>query len=260
MIRRFNYTGRARIREKHVRVSTYQKRGELHFQADLSGIREHYDFPLSSSVVVEAYRQTRWMRFPFGYVGTLRAPPETERALSEFDSPEGILFRVKVVEHGSSHRILGEADEVPILDESDARRGVSSLLSVKPQDLSQEAYRVDFSGTRPILLVNSRLGDYRQVARSEVFLSLVYPAVLREVLGRALVAEEFDDPTTPGSWQAMWLRYAAFVLGTGCPPQGAAGDARTDEEYEWIDSAVSRFAARVSAADLFTSYWDGESS
>jgi hypothetical protein len=106
MIRRFNYTDRIRIRRKDVRITLCEDDGKLAFAADLSALRE-YDLPPESFLFVEAYRQTNWMRFEFGQVGAIS--PDNTRELSQFDSADGIRFRVKVTPNSDIHRLLAEA-------------------------------------------------------------------------------------------------------------------------------------------------------
>jgi hypothetical protein len=54
-----------RIQRKDVRVLLKENEGALSFDANLNGLTD-YDLPPDASVFVEAYRQTVWMRFPFG--------------------------------------------------------------------------------------------------------------------------------------------------------------------------------------------------
>jgi len=81
-------------------------------------------------VFVEAYRQTSWMRFDFRTVGAVTAPKDC--SLTEFDSPEDILFRVKVTQANDTHVLLAEADRIPLTrpEPSDDKR--IPLLPVKP--------------------------------------------------------------------------------------------------------------------------------
>ena len=110
MIRRLNYTGRVRIVREDVHVTVIERKGKLPFfkaELDLAG----YGLPGDAKVYVEAYRQTFWMRFDFGSVGRLAAPEHPE--LSDFDSLEGILFRVRVTSSdGASGKLLAEADQI----------------------------------------------------------------------------------------------------------------------------------------------------
>ena len=73
-----------------------------------------YDLPAEALVFVKAYRQTTWMRWPWGTVGALQPP--ANRALAEFDSPDDVLFRVRVTSPGTPeepHGLLpAEADRV----------------------------------------------------------------------------------------------------------------------------------------------------
>ena len=100
MIRRFNYTDRLRIRRSDVRIVLREEDGKLEFDADLRALAD-YDLPPDSLVFIEAYRQTNWMRFPFGQLGAIL--PGANRVLSQFDSPDGIQFRVKVTPNGDTH-------------------------------------------------------------------------------------------------------------------------------------------------------------
>ena len=72
------------------------------------------ELPAEALVFVEAYRQTTWMRWAWGTVGALQPP--ANRALAEFDSPDDVLFRVRVTSPGTPeepHGLLpAEADRV----------------------------------------------------------------------------------------------------------------------------------------------------
>ena len=89
MIRRLNYTGRIRIRRKDIRIKVRDEGGKLEFDADLARLAD-YSLPPESLVFVEAYRQTSWMRFPFGRVGAIESP--SQRRLDGFELPEGFSF------------------------------------------------------------------------------------------------------------------------------------------------------------------------
>ena len=250
MIRRFNYTHRIRIRRKDIRILLSQENGQFSFDADLTALAD-YDLPPESSVFVEAYRQTNWMRFEFGQVGAIT--PQKNRDLSQFDSPEGLLFRVKVTPKGDIHTLLAEADRIPLTgpDESEGER--NPLLPVKPQKLGEEIYRVDFSGGPPILLINSEAGNYADIGHSPAFVSLVYPAVLREILTRVLFVKKHDDASNPEDWQSQWVRFASLPPGIGDLPDLEDIDGRTD----WIEKAVTAFSKQIQTRAKFSEFWKG---
>ncbi len=198
MIRRFNYTNRLRIHRKDVRITVRNESGQLAFDADLSALSS-YGLPPESRVFVEAYRQASWMRFCFGQAGAITPP--TDRLLTQFDSPDGIRFRVKVTREGGDHTLLAEADAISLAGPHQSDGAQTPLLSVKPEGLGDEIYRLDFSGQdgRPLLLINSEAGNYAEIGRAPAFVSLVYPAILREILIRALLVDKHEDDTNPHS-------------------------------------------------------------
>lgn len=252
MIRRFNYTGRIRINRADVRVTVRTQDGVLSFDADLSTLRSYEEISPDSLVFVEAYRQTSWMRFAFGRVGALSAPDD--RRLTEFDNEIGILFRVKVTLAGDEHKLVAEADRIPLqLSEQDEVEK-SPLLPVKPERLEHEVFRLDFTQAGPILLVNSLLGDYRSIALSRPFLSLVYPAVLRQVLTQIVLVDEHDDFENSTDWRSQWLRFASLLPGLGELPPEEDQELRT----EWIERATGAFAQRIRSCPKFAEFWKGE--
>lgn len=251
MIRRFNYTDRARINRKDVRITLREGSEGFSFDADLSALAD-YDLPPDSFVFVEAYRQTNWMRFNFGQVGAIL--PEANRLLSQFDSPEGLLFRVKVTPNGDIHTLLAEADEVPLADPELDQGERKPLLPVKPQKLGDEIYKLDFSGDKPLLLINSDAGHYTDVGRSPAFISLAMPGIFREILVRIILIENHDDDTNPDEWKSQWLKFALLYTGVGKLPGADDVDGRND----WIDKVVAAFAKQIQVRTKFAEFWEGE--
>src|SRR5262245_44390268 len=129
-IRRLNFTGRKRINRAHVRIALQEKPGEpATFEADLGDLKE-YKLPTDALVFVEARRQTRWMRFPFGAVGALTPAPD--RRLTEFDSMDGVLFSVKVTSTSErSGMMLAEAERIPVRFPGEVEESRLPLLPVK---------------------------------------------------------------------------------------------------------------------------------
>lgn len=250
MIRRFNYTDRIRIRRKDVHITLREENGKFAFDADLSALGD-YELSPESFVFVEAYRQTNWMRFDFGQVGAIT--PAKNRDLSQFESPDGLLFRVKVTPNGDIHTLLAEADRIPLVRPEQDQGERTPLLPVKPQKLGDEIYRVDFSGDRPLLLINSDAGNYTDIGRAPAFVSLVYPSVFREILSRVLLIEKHEDDASSDDWKSQWVRFALFHPGLGELPNPEDTDGRAD----WIDRAVSAFAKQLQARAKFAEFWKG---
>ncbi|OAI41707.1 hypothetical protein AYO40_02625 [Planctomycetaceae bacterium SCGC AG-212-D15] len=248
-IRRLNYTGRKKIRREDVSIALTE-RPNLPATFDVDLKLSEYKLPDDALVSVEARLQTRWMRFGYGSVGAI--VPAADRTLTEFDSTDGMVFSVKVTAVSENPgKLLAEADGIPVrfLNQTEERR--NPLLPVKSDDIGHEVYRLDFSNDPPILLVNRAAGDKEAIARSPLFMSIVYPAALREILTRIVQIEEVDDPDDDGdSWQARWLKFAVALPGVGPVPAKDDGD-----REQWIDDVVATFAKQQAMLDRFTAAW-----
>lgn len=254
MQRRFNYTERVRIFQADVTISLRDEGGVATFDAVLD--LDAYELDSDSLVFVEAYRQTAWMRFPWGSVGRLN--PATDRRLLEFDSPENILFRVKVTSAGSDSDepglLLAEADRIPLANSEDGQQNLDPLLPVVPADLEDQIWQVDFSD-RPRLLINRNLGNYREIGAHKAFVALVYPPVIREILIHILIVEEHRDFDDPDDVLSKWLRFAVEVLKVREPP---AMDVGKDETLDWVGEAVSAFSRKNGFIKGFSEFWEME--
>lgn len=247
MIRRLNYTGRIRLQRSDIKIVLKGAPGAIEFNADLNNLTD-YDLPPESLIFIEAYRQTSWMRFSFGSVG--KVLPAENRKLTEFDSPEGILFRIKITKSTDTHTLLAQADRIPLTNPEESDSDLTPLLPGKPQKLGDEIYRLEFDNGA-LLLVNSEAGDYSQIVRSPIFASLAYPSIFREVLMRVLVVDAHDDDADPDDWRSQWSRFAKRLPGLGELPEPD----KSVERIEWIDNAVSTFSQRQNTLEKFVEFW-----
>jgi hypothetical protein len=248
-VRRLNYTGRKRLRQRDLLFAIEQPPDSAPaFVANIN--LEEFKLSPNANVFVEAYRQTTWMRFRFGTVGNLR--PLDDLELTEFDSAEGILFRVRVTSPDNKGLLLAEADRIrPRIGAEEEESNRIPLLPVKPDnDLGEEIWRVDFTD-RPILLINAAVGDWRALAKEPVFVSLVYPAVLRQILERILYVEEYFEIDDLDDWRSQWLLFATHLLGIT--------EAPTEDQYDdWINESVEVFCRRFGILSRFRTWWSEE--
>ncbi|HNQ24911.1 MAG TPA: hypothetical protein PKK06_17675 [Phycisphaerae bacterium] len=246
-IRRINSTGRKRIAREDARILVHpDPDGVLAFDARLD--LSDYALPGDADVFVEAYRQTTFMRFPHGTVAAPHPTGETSCRLTDFTSGDGLLFRVKVTSTDErSGILLAEGDRIPVSDDEEQPDNRIALLPPAPGELGQETWRVDFAGANgPLLLVNSRVGDWKALAASPLFRSLVYAAAMRQILWHIYKVEQIRDLDDAQDWRCRWLSFAAALPGGGDPPLASGDD---DEWDEWITSAVESFTRQHQMLD-----------
>lgn len=250
-LRTLNYTNRQRIRREDARITIREEKSGACFDASLR--LADYKLPGDARVFVEAYRQTQYMRFDFGQAGAMRIPDD--RSLSDFDSAEGVLFRVKVVTAADPHGLLqAEADQIRPRKSTDEDENRIPLLIPRPSwDLGEEIWALEYDAQDTRLLINATLGDWKAMARDPVFVALVYPSALRSILWRILKDEGWRDTEDMDDWRSRWLRFAAGLPGVGDLP------AEDDEDRinDWIDTAASAFCRHHNIRATYERYWTG---
>ena len=240
-IRRINFTGRRRLHMDDVVIEIDDGATPPRFKVSKLDL-DSYGLPADALVCVEAYRQTSYMRFACGTVGDVQLGPSL--MLEEFDSPEGIRFRVKVtsVSPTTGGQLLAELNGI-----YDRRR--ESILAVVPHsDVGHEVFRVDFSD-EPILLINDKLDRWKEAVTEPMFVSLVFPAAFRAILTRILRVEDYaDSDDSADDWRSRWLRFAKNLVGPDEPPTETDDP---DEVDRWIENAVAAFSTSHQMYDLF---------
>lgn len=245
--RKLNYTGCVRIRRSDVQINLdTQSDGPPRFSPawDL----DKYEFPGDAQIVVEV--QAHWTLMRFG-CGSLSEPTVSAALdLTEFETPDGLLFRFKVIGSGAqAGLILGEADGIRPAETKEQTEG-QSFLAVQPADLGDVAWQLSFAGSEPLLLVNDRLGDWRSFMRRADVRALVIPEVYRQLLREA--ASNAADAESLDAWQTSVL--AMVPAGAGARPPYDDSDA----VETWIIEAVRIFARRHRLFHSLAGWMGGE--
>lgn len=245
MIKRINYTKRQKIKSEHIGVTVREVSGD-HAVASVSVSLDEYELPQDAGIYVEAYRKASYMRVAIGTVGS--HAPSHDFVMSEFASPEGVLFRIKVVgqSEGLSRNgplLLAVADRVSPSEGEDDDAAYEKLIGFVPEDLNGEVWRLDFFDNGPMILFERAHWEERStIVRSGWFFALVLPTILRESLRKAL--EDDYRSTDDDDWRAKWLRVAQAIPGdTSLPGE--------DDVEDWIDSKVEAFCRRQKMKDRF---------
>jgi len=245
MIRKFNYTGRKKIRRSDVSIDLLRDEDGRR----IFNIRLHLadmELPQNARVYVEAYHRSGYQRFDFGTAGALKIP--TDRRLGSISGSAMPLFRVKVVDKTASQgRILAAVDKIRPASVDHQPAGSRSLLFVEYDDLGHTIWQLDLDGDWPVLRLNHSVDEISLIASSDNrFLSLVYPEVLRQILTRIVMVDEHTDPDCDDDWPSLWLKLACSL-----PGMSAALPSSNAARRAWIENAVEAFCANFHLLDRF---------
>lgn len=251
MIRKFNYTGRKKIKRTHVRVDLFRD-GEGRRLFNIALQLDDLKLPAGASIHVEAYHRTAYQRFDFGTLDAKHIPED--RYLTRLPDAVTPLFRVKVVDRTGDHgRILAALDKIRPESIDQQPVGSQCLLYVEYADLGQRIWELDLDGDWPALRLNRQAGEISLIASGDDrFMALVYPEVLRQILTRIVIVDEHTDPDCDDDWPSLWLQLACALAGQAVPPLGAA-----DDQKVWIETAVEGFCRRNLVLERFAKAFQG---
>lgn len=250
MIRRFNYTGRAKIARNRADISLFKDNEGKYFKAKLN--LEGLDFPPEAKVYIEANYKGVYQRFFFGTVSHLKEPVDTR--LSELPETELAYFDISVVdETGKIGLLLGKAKGIAVSTDGIPNDRIP-LLPVNPADLKNEFWRLSFDSSddgRPILEINRNIPDVFEMARNDInFICLVYPAAFRGVLIRLI--ENGDADPEEDSWTSQWYKFLSIGLGIKNLPDLDTENGITAEQESWINECVNEYCKKFQLFEKFT--------
>ncbi len=250
MIRRFNYTKRKIIAPSRVVIALASgDDGVLSFNAQINF--RGLNLPKEAKVYLEAYHQFSFMRFPLGEAGDIRFP--ASRRLDDIDRGAIPLFRLKVVDAGGQDgKLLGLADKVVPKLASEEATGQVDLLPVEYHDIGNEVWQLNLSGERPVLVLNKKIPHIREISSADpLFISLVFPEVVRKIFNRIIVEDDNTDPKhDEADWSSQWLKFVLKLPGIASPPSGA-GPLVREEKRDWIEAVVRAFCNRWRTREEF---------
>jgi hypothetical protein len=185
-----NFTSRKRIERSQIRISGIAAGTEGYFILDRFDVTE-YEFPSDAQVIVESWTgKYGFQRFEIGRLDRLDFTKQNRFAANDLPNA---TFRIKVVATGSSGKILGDADNIPV--EIGGRP--PSILPIDPVDLDNRVWWLEIDEeTGPVLQMNQRLPDYQQIARDIEFRATIMPSVVYQIalwVATSMNSGEADD-------------------------------------------------------------------
>ena len=244
MKRRFNYTKRKRITQDRVRI-TINKTDHAAASFDFSIALDDMELQGHAMLYVEAYHHTDLVRFSFGTVENV-VPPD-DRTISHLGNYENLKFRVKVVDESDTRGlILAHADRIRPVGIYRKR----SILTVDVRDLGRQVWKMDYSGDEPVLMLNIRIPNIRNLARTDPrFRLYIYPAVVRDIFTHIFLVDHLDDIENPSiPWHATWLNFARRFSNVDSLSQIDWSRDQFDHSdvLTWIDRLVEQFCSSQS--------------
>ena len=231
LIKRVNSTGRGRITSDEVRVRVLDgdpRTFDVDFDLDgLSGGD-------AARVVLEAgcAGSNTVLRFE---CGTKANPvPPTDRSLPGLYG-DRVYFNAKLVDVGDrAGRLIARGLRLPPKGAGpDEGNTGGTLLPVQLSDqLGRELWRVEFTPGETVLLVNKDRPTLKEQIKGDPTVApLVFPAILREILGEAVL----DDDAS--AWSRPWLEFARDKHPSKEKPPAADEDC--DARRQWVDDCVA---------------------
>lgn len=246
MSRPLFFTGRKEISRGDVAIRLIEEPGKpTRFSATVNLRRYH--LPDAASVVVEAYHNTYYERFPIGTVGT--TDQDRKRELTGLEPGDRPLFRVKVIGvDGAAGRLLAAIDRVqPETEDDDG--AACSLLPLVPKNraaMGDEFWRVNFVAAgdeiRPELWVNRDVRGLFGMLQNQdpKVTALVMPEVLRQVLrGMVEDGQEWTDEGRMGKWLSLSKEFHPDEF-----EEWDDGDIEFSRQKrrDWVDQVVKGFS------------------
>jgi hypothetical protein len=241
VIRGYNFTGRVSLDHQDVAITVATGLAQ-EVTVDWTGCQKKV--PDDAKVVVEAKTAGAMQSLRFEW-GTWKNPiPPVERSLAPLGATT-FTFDLKAVDT-TTGRILAAVWNVRPPGDGEGATGASeSLLWLNFEDLGQVAWTLAFD-EGVALVVNSRLSDAQTFVDSPLFLALVFPAVIRAVLTRALAEGADEDGDV---WARQWVAWARDQKDPGFEITKTDEGALTPEHDAWIEDVVREFAARFQCID-----------
>ncbi len=241
MKRTFNYTERRRIDRKHVQIRLVDSTPEGTTVAVSTELSE-YQFPITAKAFIEARGESTFARRelenPFDSFG------HDQLFIDEFTLTDSTPFFFRVVEAETSGRLLGLAENIPLVNLADLITEQDALLPVRWGSTGQEVWRLERNqSSGPTLYISKSLQEnFAQFANDPMFVACVVPQAFRQILEFALLGDDEQDVHDSETWFYEWYRWM-MSLSDLRPIATRLDDVTEDDDLEhWIDEAVEGFS------------------
>jgi len=231
---------------------------------------DKYDFPSTAKVVLESScaGSSFVQRFEFGTIK--RTAPPKDCSLDE-QLGERLRFTLKIIvtqkvldSSQKIGRIIGIAENIKPINVTEKNLGGrDGILPIVSADLGEQLWRLEFGEHDVVLHINKTIERFSdRFSTDQGIISLVFPAVIREILWKICILDGIDpedisdsEDEQKESWKAKWIRFAKTFDST---LQETNDD--KDEFVRWIDNVVDGFCTEHKFAQSYTKHIEEEES
>ncbi len=263
MRRIFNYTGREKLYREHITITSVDRHDSEYPACRATIDLTTYDFPETAKVYLEAYFKSSMMRFDYGTVNQVLSFADKIHYLDELQSNTP-TFRVKVVDESEDiGRLIAVADGIQSSAEETKKVEKLPLLYVSYEDLEDRIWSLDLTEVfaMPTLLINSSLDlnqPVNEVVRTHpLFVSLVFPNVVEQILSHIILNIEDVDETDVDNWRTKWITYGKTL--TRMYIDRDISDLTDDEREAWVNHVVHEFCILNDVKMNFEKFINNES-
>jgi len=113
---------------------------------------------------------------------------------------------------------------------------------------TKEIWRVNFEdeSTGPILEVNNAIEGIKDIAKQDLFVSLVYPSAIRQILNKIADLNTFSNEGD--EWSNTWIKFTENTLLVKNTPENCDD---SEGVAIWKDSVVKAFCTRFKIFEHF---------
>ena len=248
MIRKFNYTDRKKIPLDYINITLRNESKQAFFDAEIKPL-DSLDIQDDAILVLEVFDRGSYQRFDFGTVEFPTPPKAYESFLSEIQEVDAVSFRLRAIDKSESiGKIVASTISIRVWAEEVSEARKRSLLPVKRGPIGDAVWLVNFDvpdDGEPELIVNQRFDEIaiREILRTDAyFTSLIYPAVLNEILTEAIIVRGIKMEEDSDGWERKWLKFVYAFSEVPPLPEGANHNCCR----EWINEIVSQFSYQQS--------------
>jgi hypothetical protein len=234
MRRRIRLTGRRQIHKSAVNVELIRVGGKPIVAMAISKPAEFSSFPSTARLSIRLVENKGVEVLDFGMLGKPRASchlqtqnfvaPSCQLRIADASAQVGLL--------------LGSTDTWTLRPQDDDQANSRGILKFLAADTAPLTWTLDIKeNDYPVVKVDKRIPNATAWARTDaIFLSLVFPAVVRRIFDEILRENYSYD----ADWVADWLKWGAWILPDVAAPIGEDDTAHA----EYIDRLLASFCER----------------